>query len=78
MVLRRHWKRFRFDRMSNRAHWYNDLFHQVSVYGIASGYCISASLLSIINKWAIMKFPYPGALTALQYFTSATGVLLCG
>ncbi|KAF6162006.1 hypothetical protein GIB67_021927 [Kingdonia uniflora] len=25
-----------------------------------------------------MKFPYPGALTALQYFTSATGVLLCG
>eukprot|EP00268_Persea_americana_P057819 TRINITY_DN6950_c0_g1_i2.p1 TRINITY_DN6950_c0_g1~~TRINITY_DN6950_c0_g1_i2.p1 ORF type:complete len:311 (+),score=49.25 TRINITY_DN6950_c0_g1_i2:543-1475(+) len=25
-----------------------------------------------------MKFPYPGALTALQYFTSALGVLLCG
>lgn len=58
--------------------WYSDLFHQVSVYGIATGYCISASLLSIINKWAIMKFPYPGALTALQYFTSAFGVLLCG
>nr|CAB3482312.1 unnamed protein product [Digitaria exilis] len=38
----------------------------------------SASLLSIINKWAIMKFPYPGALTALQYFTSVAGVLLCG
>ncbi|KAK4375820.1 hypothetical protein RND71_006497 [Anisodus tanguticus] len=35
------------------------------------------SLLSI-NKWAIMKFPYPGALTALQYFTSAAGVLMCG
>lgn len=55
-----------------------DLYQQVSVYGIAAGYCISASLLSIINKWAIMKFPYPGALTALQYFTSASGVLLCG
>ncbi|KAL5977856.1 GDP-mannose transporter gonst3 [Asimina triloba] len=51
---------------------------QASVYGIAAGYCISASLLSIINKWAVMKFPYPGALTALQYFTSAFGVLLCG
>lgn len=51
---------------------------QASVYGVAAGYCISASLLSIINKWAIMKFPYPGALTALQYFTSAFGVLLCG
>ncbi|RRT66783.1 hypothetical protein B296_00019510 [Ensete ventricosum] len=54
------------------------LLQQASVYGVAAGYCISASLLSIINKWAIMKFPYPGALTALQYFTSAFGVLLCG
>ncbi|RVX04842.1 GDP-mannose transporter GONST3 [Vitis vinifera] len=44
----------------------------------AAGYCISASLLSIINKWAVMKFPYPGALTALQYFTSAAGVVICG
>ena len=61
--------------------WYNTLVtfcQQASVYGIAAGYCISASLLSIINKWAIMKFPYPGALTALQYFTSTLGVLLCG
>lgn len=58
--------------------WYNALLQQASVYGIAAGYCLSASLLSIINKWAIMKFPYPGALTALQYFTSAAGVLICG
>jgi solute carrier family 35 len=58
--------------------WYNGLLQQASVYGIAAGYCISASLLSIINKWAVMKFPYPGALTALQYFTSAAGVLICG
>ncbi|MQL85485.1 hypothetical protein Taro_018012, partial [Colocasia esculenta] len=54
------------------------LAQRASVYGVAAGYCISASLLSIINKWAVMKFPYPGALTALQYFTSALGVLLCG
>ncbi|XVF36927.1 hypothetical protein REPUB_Repub19eG0101100 [Reevesia pubescens] len=58
--------------------WYGTLVKQVSVYGIAAGYCISASLLSIINKWAVMKFPYPGALTALQYLTSAAGVFLCG
>ncbi|XP_020589718.1 GDP-mannose transporter GONST3 [Phalaenopsis equestris] len=55
-----------------------NIMHQASIYGIAAGYCISASLLSIINKWALMKFPYPGALTALQYLTSALGVLLCG
>ncbi|XP_050208492.1 GDP-mannose transporter GONST3-like [Mercurialis annua] len=58
--------------------WYTGLVRQTSVYGVAAGYCLSASLLSIINKWAIMKFPYPGALTALQYFTSAAGVLVCG
>ncbi|KAF2292866.1 hypothetical protein GH714_029515 [Hevea brasiliensis] len=58
--------------------WCSSLLHQTSVYGIAAGYCISASLLSIINKWAVMKFPYPGALTALQYFTSAAGVFVCG
>ncbi|XP_074573407.1 GDP-mannose transporter GONST3-like [Curcuma longa] len=54
------------------------LAQQASVYGVAAGYCISASLLSIINKWAVMKFPYPGALTALQYLTSVVGVALCG
>ncbi|KAL6952858.1 GDP-mannose transporter gonst3 [Sarracenia purpurea var. burkii] len=58
--------------------WYSCLLHQASIYGIAAGYCISASLLSIINKWAVMNFPYPGALTALQYLTSAAGVLICG
>lgn len=63
---------------SDSVSWYTSLLQQASVYGIAAGYCISASLLSIINKWAIMKFPYPGALTALQYFTSAFGVLICG
>ncbi|WOK94445.1 hypothetical protein Cni_G03147 [Canna indica] len=66
---------------NNNVTWSNtlrSLVQQASVYGVAAGYCLSASLLSIINKWAIMKFPYPGALTALQYFTSVFGVLLCG
>ncbi|KAL0701930.1 hypothetical protein Bca4012_058052 [Brassica carinata] len=61
----------------NQETWRTLLLRQASVYGVAAGYCISASLLSIINKWAIMKFPYPGALTAMQYFTSAAGVILC-
>ncbi|KAJ4844885.1 GDP-mannose transporter gonst3 [Turnera subulata] len=61
-----------------QASWYSGLLQQTSIYGVAAGYCISASLLSIINKWAVMKFPYPGALTALQYFTSAAGVFICG
>lgn len=48
------------------------------VLGLAFGYCLSASLLSIINKWAIMQFPYPGSLTAIQYFTAAFGVFILG
>lgn len=61
-----------------RVTWYGSLLQQASVYGVAAGYCLSASLLSIINKWAVMKFPYPGALTALQYLTSAAGVFIFG
>ncbi|KAG2321098.1 hypothetical protein Bca52824_014311 [Brassica carinata] len=57
---------------------YSDLLHQASAFGVVTGYCISASLLLLINKWAIMKFPHPGALTALQCFTNVIGVLLCG
>ncbi|CAN1152474.1 GDP-mannose transporter GONST3 [Linum perenne] len=58
--------------------WSSFLLEKTSIYGVAAGYCLSASLLSIINKWAVMKFPYPGALTALQYFTSAAGVVVFG
>ncbi|CAN4099240.1 unnamed protein product [Withania somnifera] len=47
--------------------------HQPSWY---SGLLEQAS--SIISKWAIMKFPYPRALTALQYFERAAGVFVCG
>ncbi|KAG5054406.1 hypothetical protein AAZX31_03G068100 [Glycine max] len=58
--------------------WYTSLAHQISMYGVAAGYCLSASLLSIINKWAVMKFPFPGALTAMQYATCTAAVVLCG
>ncbi|KAL8152523.1 hypothetical protein V2J09_010283 [Rumex salicifolius] len=42
------------------------------------GYALCSSLLAIINKFAITKFPFPGLLTALQYLTSALGVWLLG
>ncbi|EFJ23529.1 hypothetical protein SELMODRAFT_103042 [Selaginella moellendorffii] len=54
------------------------LLNAAAVYGTAAGYCLSASLLSIINKWAVMRFPFPGSLTALQYATSALAVFLLG
>ncbi|CAN0871167.1 GDP-mannose transporter GONST3 [Linum grandiflorum] len=66
------------DGMENPKSWSKFLVEKTSVYGLAAGYCIAASLLSIINKWAVMKFPFPGALTALQYLTSVLGVLLFG
>ncbi|XP_057859826.1 GDP-mannose transporter GONST3 [Cryptomeria japonica] len=57
---------------------FRTFMQEVYVYGIVVGYCVSASLLSIINKWAIMKFPFPGSLTALQYFSSVSAVVLLG
>ncbi|XP_071717208.1 GDP-fucose transporter 1-like [Rutidosis leptorrhynchoides] len=42
------------------------------------GYALCSSLLSVINKFAITKFNYPGLLTALQYLVSALGVWLLG
>lgn len=65
-------------RIARMMTWYNSLGHRASIYGVAAGYCLSASLLAIINKWATMKFAYPEALTALRYLTSAVGVLPCG
>lgn len=65
-------------RIARMMTWYNSLGHRASIYGVAAGYCLSASLLAIINKWATMKFAYPEAVTALQYLTSAVGVLPCG
>ncbi|KAF9612706.1 hypothetical protein IFM89_003248 [Coptis chinensis] len=42
------------------------------------GYALCSSLLSVINKYAITKFNFPGLLTALQYLTSALGVYILG
>ena len=41
---------------------------------LTAGYCLTSSMLSIINKFAVLHFPYPAALTGLQYITSAASV----
>ncbi|KAG1330038.1 GDP-fucose transporter 1 [Cocos nucifera] len=51
-------------------------YHATS--SLVVGYALCSSLLSIINKFAITKFSYPGLLTALQYLSSALGVWVLG
>ncbi|KAK4403485.1 GDP-mannose transporter GONST3 [Sesamum angolense] len=41
-------------------------------------HCLMLNQAPLDQYHLVMKFPYPGALTALQYFTSAVGVLICG
>lgn len=42
------------------------------------GFSLSASLLAVVNKFALVVFPFPALLTALQYLTSVLGVLILG
>ena len=45
---------------------------------LVAGYCVTSSLLSILNKFAVLHFPYPAALTGFQYGLSAlTVIVLC-
>ena len=45
---------------------------------LVAGYCLTSSLLSILNKFAVLHFPYPAALTGFQYALSAlTVMVLC-
>ena len=42
------------------------------------GYCFSSAFLAIVNKWALMLFPFPSILTFLQYSSSAIAVTILG
>ena len=42
------------------------------------GYCFSSAFLAIVNKWALLLFPFPSILTALQYSSSAIAVTILG
>lgn len=44
---------------------------------ILIGYLVSSSCLSIVNKWALLHFPFPAILLAVQ-FTFTTFVVLAG
>eukprot|EP01062_Namystynia_karyoxenos_P048360 TRINITY_DN3677_c0_g2_i1.p1 TRINITY_DN3677_c0_g2~~TRINITY_DN3677_c0_g2_i1.p1 ORF type:complete len:413 (+),score=108.33 TRINITY_DN3677_c0_g2_i1:78-1241(+) len=37
----------------------------------AAGFSVSSSLLVVINKWALLRFPYGATLTAIQFGVSA-------
>jgi len=45
---------------------------------VVVGYALCSSLLAIINKYALVQFPYPALLTALQYLTCVIAVLALG
>eukprot|EP00850_Spirogloea_muscicola_P018408 SM000168S02607 [mRNA] locus=s168:99255:100514:- [translate_table: standard] len=47
---------------------------RASVVAVVVGYGLSSSTLAIVNKYAVTVFPYPGALTALQYAASTATV----
>lgn len=43
-------------------------------YVLAVGYALTSATLSIANKWALVRFPFPGTLTLLQFGFSAGAV----
>lgn len=50
----------------------------LSALPLVVGYALCSSLLAIINKYAIVVFPFPSLLTALQYTTCVVAVLFLG
>ncbi|XP_047312445.1 GDP-fucose transporter 1-like [Impatiens glandulifera] len=51
-------------------------FYYPTTTTLVLGYALCSSLLSIINKYAITQFNYPGLLTSFQYLTSVSGVYI--
>lgn len=51
---------------------------KAATISVVLGYALCSSLLAVINKFAITRFPFPALLTAMQYLTSAAGVILAG
>eukprot|EP00755_Sulcionema_specki_P033408 Sspe_Gene.100684::Locus_75353_Transcript_1_1_Confidence_1.000_Length_1767::g.100684::m.100684 len=45
---------------------------------LSAGFAVSSSLLVIINKWALLYFPYGNTLTAIQFAVSALVAYLIG
>lgn len=49
-----------------------------NVYFIGMGYAISSSLLVVMNKFALVKWPYPSTLTFLQMTVSWVAARMLG
>uniref|UniRef100_A0A7S3K5F7 Sugar phosphate transporter domain-containing protein n=1 Tax=Aureoumbra lagunensis TaxID=44058 RepID=A0A7S3K5F7_9STRA len=53
----------------------------MQVLFLAMGYSATSATLAVANKWALVKFPYSGTLTVLQFFFAAMCVRIfkaCG
>eukprot|EP01065_Artemidia_motanka_P036183 TRINITY_DN44096_c0_g1_i1.p1 TRINITY_DN44096_c0_g1~~TRINITY_DN44096_c0_g1_i1.p1 ORF type:complete len:351 (+),score=85.28 TRINITY_DN44096_c0_g1_i1:111-1163(+) len=51
-------------------------YREVAFY--SAGFGVSSSLLVVINKWALIGFPYGATLTAIQFGVSALVAVLIG
>jgi len=51
-------------------------FREVAFY--SAGFAVSSSLLVVINKWALLEFPFGATLTAIQFAVSALVAFLLG
>ena len=56
----------------------NNGYNQKKIATLCVGYCFSSAFLAIVNKWALMLFPFPSILTFLQYSSSAIAVTILG
>mmetsp|Transcript_11004 Transcript_11004/g.35017 ORF Transcript_11004/g.35017 Transcript_11004/m.35017 type:complete len:333 (+) Transcript_11004:195-1193(+) len=48
------------------------------VLSLAILYAACSSSLSVVNKWAILRLPFPSIVTACQFFTTAASVFALG
>eukprot|EP00756_Hemistasia_phaeocysticola_P007099 Hpha_TRINITY_DN14120_c0_g1::TRINITY_DN14120_c0_g1_i1::g.10873::m.10873 len=52
--------------------------HYGDIFFLASGYAVCSALLVVINKWALVWFPFGATLTAIQFGSAALTVRLLG
>lgn len=48
------------------------------VFFVSTGYALCSATLIIVNKWALLHFPYGTTLTAMQFLFSAVAAYLLG
>ena len=48
----------------------------MSAFGLSVGYSLTSATLAVANKWALVRFPYSGTLTLLQFAFASGSVRL--